>query len=71
MISGKSGSSAGSVGIPADPGKSGAMAAMETSSHSHGGSVRDDFVSITRSMFTAVPPPVLYFGEFSSGSGPY
>jgi hypothetical protein len=39
------------------------MGAMETSSHSHSGSVREDFTGITKSMITAVPKPVLQFGK--------
>lgn len=46
-----------------------AAGAREQSSHSHGGNVKDDFVDITRSMFTNVPKPVLTVGL--AGTIPY
>lgn len=48
---------------PAAKSLPGQLAAMETSSHGHGGSVREDFVTITASMITEVPKPALYFGQ--------
>lgn len=41
----------------------GALGAMETSSHSHSGSVSADFASVTKGMLQTVPTPVLNFGR--------
>lgn len=42
----------------------GALGAMETSSHSHSGSVSADFASVTKGMLQTVPTPILNFGPF-------
>ncbi|WVR09470.1 hypothetical protein IAU60_006537 [Kwoniella sp. DSM 27419] len=45
------------------------LGAREVSAHGHGGSVTEDFFSITKGMFTAVPKPVLLTGL--AGTIPY
>lgn len=49
--------------------KEGIAAAMETSSHSHSGNVKEDFMSITTGLMQSVPNHILLFGL--AGTLPY